>query len=258
MTDRADNPRRVLVTGATGAVGEPVCRYLLERGHYVRGFARRPSPGLEDYVRGDLSDADAVHRAAEGMDVIVHLGAYPNPADFTDVLIGPNVIGAHNICEAAREQGIKRLVLASSMQVLNGYGWPRRTIKVEDGPRPDNDYALTKVWAEAMGDMYARCHGLSVISVRIGWLPRNPREADFLDKHDIGPDCYLSHRDACRFHALCVESPDPPPGESVILFATSRPAATARMDLEPARDVIGYEPQDTWPEGLGFAWSRSR
>lgn len=110
--------------------------------------------------------------------------------------------------------------------------------------------------SEVMGEMYARCHGLSVISVRIGWLPRDAAGATFLDKHAIGPDCYLSHRDACRFHARCVESPNPPPGESVVLFATSRPAATSRMDLAPAREVIAYEPLDTWPEGLGFAWRR--
>ena len=46
MDDRATNPRRVLVTGSTGAIGQPLSRYLIERGHTVRGFARRPTPGL--------------------------------------------------------------------------------------------------------------------------------------------------------------------------------------------------------------------
>lgn len=50
-------------------------------------------------------------------------------------------------------------------------------VKIEDGPKPVNHYALTKVWGEAMGDMYARVHKLSVINVRIGWLPRNAEEA---------------------------------------------------------------------------------
>src|SRR6185295_3116655 len=103
MSEIAAQPKRVLVTGSTGAIGEPVAQHLLARGHHVRGFARRPSPGLEDYVVGDLNDQDAVRRAVEGMEVVIHLGAYPNPADFLTVLLDPNVRGLFHICDAARE-----------------------------------------------------------------------------------------------------------------------------------------------------------
>ena len=252
MIDRAAEPKRVLVTGSTGAIGEPLARHLVERGHTVRGFARRPSPGLADYVTGDLADRDAVRRAAEGMDTVVHLGAYPNPADFMDVLLRPNVVGLYHVCEAAVEVRVRRLVLASSVQVISGHRSLGRPVRVEDGPAPTNHYALTKAWAELAGDMYARVHNLSVISVRIGWLPRNTGEARRLAASPRGPDTFFSHRDSNRFFALCVESPNPPPGTSVILQAASRPVGMARMDLEPARRVIGYVPQDTWPEGLPF------
>jgi uronate dehydrogenase len=95
-------------------------------------------------------------------------------------------------------------------------------------------------------------HNLSVISVRIGWFPRNTGEAVRLATSERGRDMFLSHRDSHRFFALCVESPNPPRGTSVVLHAQSRPHGVARMDLEPARRVIGYEPMDTWPEGLPF------
>ena len=252
MPERATQPKRVLVTGSTGAIGQPLTRYLQARGHTVRGFARRPTPGLEDYVVGDLGDRDAVRRAVEGMEAVVHLGAYPNPADFMTVLLQPNVVGLYHICEAAVEFGVKRLVLASSVQVISGHHFRDRPVRVEDGPAPTNHYALTKAWAEIAGDMYARVHNLSVISVRIGWLPRNTGEARRLAASPIGPDIFFSHDDSNRFHTQCVESENPPPGTSVILQATSRPVRAPRMDLEPARQVIGYEPQDTWPEGLPF------
>src|SRR3954471_14828833 len=112
MPEQTTTPRRVLVTGSTGAIGQPLTRYLVARGHTVRGFARRPTPGLTDYVEGDLTDRDAVRRAVDGMETVVRLGAYPNPADFIDVLLGPNVVGLYYVCEAAVEFGIKRLVLA--------------------------------------------------------------------------------------------------------------------------------------------------
>lgn len=249
----ASNPRRVLVTGSTGAIGQPVCEHLLARGHYVRGFARRPTPSVVDHVVGDLADREKVREAIRGMDTVVHLGAYPNAADFMDVLLGPNVVGLYHICEAAREFEVDRLVLASSGQVVAGHAFPEKAVTVEDGPRPINHYALTKAWAETTGDMYARCHNISVICVRIGWLPRNPREAANVAASRVGPDIFFSHEDAKRFHERCVESENPPRGESVILFATSKPRSIARYDLEPARQIIGYEPQDVWPEGLPFA-----
>jgi uronate dehydrogenase len=252
MTEQAACPKHVLVTGSTGAIGQPLIRYLLGRGHQVRGFARRPTPGLTDYVEGDLTDRDAVRRAVEGVDTVVHLGAYPNPADFIDVLLGPNVVGLYHICEAAVEFGVERLVLASTVQVTTGHTFRDRPVKVEDGPAPVNHYALTKVWSEAAGDMYARVHGLSVISVRIGWFPRNTEECIRLAASPFGRDIFLSHDDSDRFLALCVEAENPLPGESVIVSAASKPVGIGRLDLTLAKEVLGYEPQDTWPEGLPF------
>ena len=254
MIEQTTNPKNVLVTGSTGAIGQPVCQHLLQRGHTVRGFARHQTPNVEDHIVGDLGNRDQVYQAVEGMDTIIHLAAYPNPADFVDVLLTPNVLGLHHICEAAREFGVQRLILASTLQVVSGHGYPAdQTIRIEDGPAPVNHYALTKAWAEIAGDMYARCHNMSVISVRIGWLPRNRTEAAQLVKNRIGPDVFFSHEDAKRFHERCVESPTPAPGHSAILFATSKPLHNPLLDLEPARQIIGYEPQDSWPEGLPFS-----
>src|SRR2546421_616905 len=121
MSERAAESKRVLVTGSTGSIGQPLIGYLQERGHSVRGFARRATPGLSDYVVGDLSDKDAVRKAIDGVDTVVHLGAYPNPADFIDVLLGPNVVGLYYVCEAAVEFGVRRLILASSVQAITGH-----------------------------------------------------------------------------------------------------------------------------------------
>jgi nucleoside-diphosphate-sugar epimerase len=254
MSEKATQPKRVLVTGSTGAIGQPLCRHLLKRGHYVRGLSRRPTPGLEDYIMGDLSDQAKVREAVEGMEVVVHLGAYPNDADFLEVLLEPNVRGLFHICDAAREFKVERLILASTLQVVTAHRQKdrNRTVHIEDGPAPVNHYALTKVWAEAMGDMYARVHGISVINARIGWLPRNTEEAKKLAANPGGPLVFLSHDDSDLFFERCVESPQPGPGESATLFATSRSTGQEVLDLEPSRRLIGYEPKDTWPEGLPF------
>ena len=132
MSQTTTEPKRVLVTGSTGAIGQPVCEHLLARGHYIRGLARRPTPGLTDYIEGDLNDREKVYQAVEGMDTIIHLGAYPNPADFIEVLLQPNVVGSYYICEAAKDLGVQRLVLASTLQTVTGHGTKERPIVVED------------------------------------------------------------------------------------------------------------------------------
>ena len=63
-------PKRVLITGVTGAIGEPLAHYLTQRGHTVRGFARRPMPALADHVQGDLNDRDKVRQAVDGIDLL--------------------------------------------------------------------------------------------------------------------------------------------------------------------------------------------
>lgn len=255
MSEKATEPKRVLVTGATGAIGKPVAQHLKSRGHFVRGFARNPSPWCDEFVQGDLADRESVRKAVEGMDVIVHLGAYPDKADFMEYLLGPNVIGLYNICEAAAEFDVERLSLASSVQTVSGMrGWDG-ILKVEDGYAPMNHYALTKVWAEVAGEMYARMHDLSVVSVRIGWLPRNTEEANHLRDSQWGCDVFFSHADAQLFYERVVESPTPKAGEAVTLYAVSQPTNQPRFDLDAPREAIGYVPRNKWPEGLNFEYS---
>jgi uronate dehydrogenase len=252
MSEKTDKPRRVLVTGSTGAVGTPVCERLMARGHFVRGFARRPTEGVSDYVQGDLNDRDKVREAVEGMDAIVHLGAHPDVGDFIDDLLQPNIVGLYYICDAAREFDVPRLVLGSSLRAVSGRREGPLPVPADAYPVPQDFYALTKAFMETTGDMYARRHNVSVINARIGWLPRHREGAEGLVRSERGPDVFLSHDDAGRFFERSVESDRPARGECVTLFVTSRPRTTMWLDLGPSREVIGYEPVDSWPQGLPF------
>lgn len=250
--EQTSDRKRVLVTGATGAVGTPVCRRLMARGHFVRGFARRRTEGVSEFTQGDLANRDDVAEAARGMDTIIHLGAFPDIGDLVDDLVGPNIVGVYNVCNVARELGVSRLVLGSSVRAVSGLRDDREPIAADAQPRPRDIYALTKVWLEAAGEMFAARDALSVIVARIGWLPRHRRGAEVLAQSAHGPDYFLSHDDAARFFERCVESARPDAGECAILFATSRPKHRMRLDIEPSKAVIDYEPADTWPQGLPF------
>ncbi|HEY3235521.1 MAG TPA: NAD-dependent epimerase/dehydratase family protein, partial [Polyangiaceae bacterium] len=195
-------------------------------------------------VVGSLENAAEVESAMRGMDTLVHLGAVPDDADFFE-LLGPNVVGLYQVMNAARAARLRRVVLASSMQVVSGL--PEDRVATAEDRYPTNHYALTKLWAEQMGEMYALTFGLSVIAARILWVTRTPREARHLDEMGLHSH-YLSRSDVARFFACAVEAGDI---SFAILYAGGTGAASV-VDVETARRLIGYEPKDAWPAGLPF------
>ncbi|MCY4372856.1 MAG: NAD-dependent epimerase/dehydratase family protein, partial [Spirochaetaceae bacterium] len=118
---------------------------------------------------------------------------------------------------------------------------PRPAVTADHPVRPNGLYAATKVFGEALARDYADSHALSMICLRIGRVlpgdkPRDPREAAV----------YLSHRDAVQAIERCIDAPDDL--RFAILFAVSANRGGYR-DLEAARRLIGYVPQDgaDWP-----------
>jgi len=236
----------VLVTGAAGRVGQAACQGLLARGHKVRAFDVRRSPGVEDAIVGDVSDGSQVAKAMEGMEVVVHLAATSDEDDFLGKLLPNNIVGLYHVLESARRARVRRVILASTGQVVMGHEgpWP---ITPEMPLSPRNWYASAKVLAEVAGQVYAHVHGLSVIVARLGWCPRDKPHAEELAQSDEGKDVYFSPGDAGRFFACAVEAPMDV--KHAVVFATSKPLKRVRFDISAARDLLGYEPQDTWPQG---------
>ncbi len=249
------NSLSVLVTGSAGRIGGAACAGLLARGHRVRGFDVRPTATVADSVIGDLADAAAVRQALDGVQAVVHLGATPDEDDFCRKLVPNNVIGVYNVLEGARQAGVSRVLVASTGQVVMGHEgpWP---ITPEMPYSPRNWYASAKVLAEVAGQVYAYVHGLSVIVVRLGWCPRDRQHADSLAGDEFGKDVYLSPGDAGRFFACAIEASAAI--RYAVVFATSRPLQQTRYDIESARRLLGYVPQDTWPRGTEIAYAGER
>src|SRR5690242_6766751 len=190
----------VLVTGSAGRIGRAVVAELQARGKAVRGFDRMPTPGIADNIVADLTDAAAVRRAVEGVGTVIHLAATPDDADFLTQLLPNNLLGVYHVLESARLAGVRRLILASSGQVV---WWQRERgpwpIRADDPPTPRGWYAAAKVFLEAAGRMCADSHGISVIAVRLGWCPRTREHIEELSSLDWAKDVYLSPGDAGRF-----------------------------------------------------------
>ena len=173
--------KRVLVTGADGFIGSHLVEKLVAEGADVRAFCLYNSQGswgwLDDSSRelrasldvrlGDIRDARFVAAACEGVDILFHLAAliaipysYVAPESFVDT----NVRGTLNVLEAARAQGVSRVVHTSTSEV---YGTPSTTPIRETHPlSAQSPYAATKVAADQLALSYYRSFDVPVVVLR--------------------------------------------------------------------------------------------
>jgi len=167
--------RRVLVTGGGGFIGSNLVRGLLERGDQVRvldNFStgnRGNLVGLDDVeiVEGELRSYERVHNATRGVELVFHLGALPSvPRSVQDPLTtsAVNVEGTLNVLLAARDEGIRRVVFASSSSV---YGNSGELPRVETAnPDPISPYGVAKLAAERYCVSFSRVYPLETIALR--------------------------------------------------------------------------------------------
>jgi dihydroflavonol-4-reductase len=130
---------KALVTGSAGFIGSNVVRTLLEDGHDVRALHLpnedlRNLRGLDvERVRGDVTDAQAMRETMRGCEVVFHLAAvYALWTKDADIMHRVNVIGTQNVLDAARAEGVRRVVHTSSIARFGGQGLHRRATEASD------------------------------------------------------------------------------------------------------------------------------
>jgi len=165
---------KVLVTGASGFLGQATAAAVRDAGPEVRTFQRRPSgvPGVQD-VAGTMTDNAAIARAVDGVEAVVHLAAKVSlagdPADFARV----NIEGTRSLLAAARAAGVGRFVFVSSPSVAHTGS---SLVGADAGPaepsRARGDYARTKAAAELLA-LDADAPDFAVVAVRphLVWGP---------------------------------------------------------------------------------------
>ncbi|MCX7670435.1 MAG: NAD(P)-dependent oxidoreductase [Anaerolineae bacterium] len=260
---------KVLITGAYGLVGNAAYRWLTATAaarYDVYGMVRRRAPSArlpaaaltpipDDRLRvADLTDREAVQGAVAGMDVVVHLAANPDPTGSWESILANNIVGTYHVFEACRRAGVGRVIFASTIQVIFGYRSEEpyrsllegrfeavalaglRPIRHDQPPRPLNDYAASKVWGESLAHLYAYSHGLSCLALRIGWVLAEDRVPQ-----RWGESVFCSQRDIAQLIERCIAAP------ADLRFGIFFGLSDNRYnlaDIAPARELLGYVPQD--------------
>lgn len=170
--------QQVLVTGADGFIGSHLTELLLESGYKVRALAQYNSfnnwgwleqvrhPDLE-VVCGDVRDPDFCRHICKGVEIAFHLAALiaiPYSYVAPDSYVDTNIKGTLNMCQAARDMGVGRLLVTSTSEV---YGTALEVPITEKHPRqPQSPYSATKIGADAIAMSFYNAFSLPVTIVR--------------------------------------------------------------------------------------------
>ncbi len=225
--------KRILITGAAGRLGRVLRKGLAQPDRILRlldvADLGDAAPNEELRIM-DATRIEALHREMDGVDVVLHLAAYPEEAGW-ERHFPLNYELTYAALEAARRAGVKRFVFASSVQAV-GFHPLNETIDHKARPRPSGFYGTSKVAGEALASVYADKHGLSVACVRVASFEERPTDVRMLST-------WLSHEDGIHLFDRCIEAPR---HHYFVVYGISA-NTQSRMDNSHA-EWLGYSPKD--------------
>lgn len=168
--------KRLLLTGAAGGLGSAMRGRLKGLAEIVRVSDIVELGAIADHEEAvvcDLGDREAVDRLVEGCDAIIHLGGISVEDKFSKIM-NANLLGLYNLYEAARANGMPRILFASSNHTI-GFYRQDEYLDHEAALRPDGLYGVSKCFGEALARMYFEKFGQETAVVRIGSCMEKPK-----------------------------------------------------------------------------------
>lgn len=265
MADHTIRPlRRVLVTGASGEIGSATTAYLVDKGITVTALSLAAPfpPGADRVVAGDATVPGDVAAALDDVDAVVHLAAIPHPRLGTPYNVyRTNVTATFNVLAQAGERGVRRAVIASSINALgipmNRHGvMPAYFPLDEDLPVDLEDaYSLSKFSDEITSTMAWRRWGIDVVAFRFPLVKAQPVLREVARASEADPMravregwSYLDTRDAAR--AIHLALTRPVSGSHVIGLSAAdtlmiRPTAELLAEFAPGvplrRPIVAFD-----------------
>ncbi len=256
---------RVLVTGASGFIGQALLQHLYTQGLALRVIQHRSAgswPSAVEVVQADVQQPDSLVRACQGIDTVFHLAGYAHALGNTPQQVQQhwqiNALGSCHLLAAAKQAGVQRLVFLSSIKAAADGG--ARCVSEDDNAPPTTAYGLAKRHAEqailaAANQLHTVClrpclvYGPGVkgnlasllTMIRRGWFPGLPSVANRRSLVDV--------RDVVQ--ALCLAALQPQARGQLYIVSDGREYSSAEI-VALMRQALGYAPQ-RWKLPL-WAW----
>lgn len=235
--------QKVLVTGASGYLGRSLCEVMAQDFELVRMDVKE-SEGPGTFVLGSVADRDLVNRACDGIDALVLAHMAPNRTnayDWPDLGMDINVKGAALAFEAAVRHGIRRVVLISSVSVIQGHMKKGDYISRDLSSKPTVLYALTKTLQEEVARYYHRAHGIGVAMLRPGYILR---EDSLVNKYGesrpmVTWQC-VDPRDIGLAATNALQLPDL---QCELFYLMAGPGVENHVEMRPSFERLGWDPK---------------
>src|SRR5580765_8360730 len=274
---------KLVVAGASGKAGRAVVRDLVDHGHDLLAVdavppVESPAPSL----LADLTDFGQTVECLAGVEAVVHLAAIPAPGLHTEAAtFRTNMLSTYNVFEAARLNGLRRVVWASSETIL-GLPFEREQpayapIDEEHPAYPESSYALSKLLAEELGRQLYRWSGTPYVALRFSnimepedyerfpsfWSDATLRRWNlwgYVDARDVAQSCRLALSvDVGAEHFIVAAADTVMNRPSRQLMSEIYPSVPCRLttgdfdtllSIEKARKLLGYQPVWSWRDHI--------
>lgn len=233
--------RNILITGAAGRIGRCLTEGLRALDIYNIVATDVQDDEQEGIVKLDVTDGNRLQELTRNIDTILHIGWAPDEEDFLGKVLPINMTGAYHVYEAARINGVSRVIFASSNHATGFYKVDEE-IEVNDPYRPDSFYGLSKCYIELLGRLYSDKYGISSFNMRIGNFPGDDRPHSERAAH-----IWISERDMIQLAKCCIEA-----DESITFLACYGTSNNTDnyYNIDDLAESIGYRPQDNAAELL--------
>jgi NAD+ dependent glucose-6-phosphate dehydrogenase len=234
--------RTILITGAAGNIGAKLAAHFKTKGQYdLRLIDQKAGEGI---VAADLSVWDTNWpQHFEGVDTVIHLAGEPSGKASWARVRSANIVATQHVLRAARDAQVRRVVFASTNQVMLGYRFREDVNPVTTGlpPLPLSPYGVSKLFCEELGRGFAEETGISFIALRIGYFQRGENlPGPHMEIGLWGQQMWLSNRDMNHAAECAIEADHVP--FAIVNLVSNNPGM--RWDIEHTRKVIGYVPKD--------------
>jgi uronate dehydrogenase len=224
--------KTILMTGAAGRIGG-MLRAELAGKYQLRLSDLKPIRDVragERFIRADIARMADALRITKGVDAVLHFGGQSGENTWERILRS-NIIGFRNTLEAARRNGVKRFLVATSNHAVGFYRCDE-TIDHRVYVKPDSRYGVSKVFNEALASLYADRYGMQMFCMRIGNVNYAP-----IDRRRLS--IWISPRDMAQLVTIGIEQPDL---HFEVVYGVSDNARSWYDNSNAYR--LGYRPQD--------------